>query len=495
MHHRSLVLPTALLLASPLLAQSWQRLDNNGPTSGSVPLLLTDGTVLVHSASSRNWKKLTPDAFGSYLHGTWSSIAPMPVGYEPLYFASAVLADGRVVVIGGEYNNGAAVWTNKGAIYEPRTDTWANLPAPAGWNSVGDGQCAVLPDGRFFLANALDRRTAALDPLTLTWFAFGNAGKNGSNNEENWTLLPDGTVLTVDIASRPLSERFLPSQGSWIDAAAVPVSLVDNGSSELGPGVLRPDGTVFWTGGTGHTAIYTPPVNLNDPGSWTVGPDFPLYNGRQLTIADGPACLLPNGKVLCLASPEVFQSPSRFFEFDGTNLVQVPHPARAESISSFQGTLLLLPSGQVLFTSQHSSVYLYNPSGGPDNAWRPTITSYPTSITPGETYVLTGTLFNGLSQGGMYGDDAAMATNYPLVRLTNTHSGHVFYARTFDHSTMAVATGALPTSTHVHIPRHLEPGAYLLEVVVNGIASAPVPIARLAHTLPGPGTPSVTVDY
>ena len=79
--------------------------------------------------------------------------------------------------------------------------------------------------------------------------------------------------------------------------------------------------------------------------------------------------------------------------------------------------------------------------------------------------------FNGFSQGAAYGDDAQAATNYPIVRIVNNASGHVFYARTHDHSTMAVAfTGT--ASTQYDVPAGIETGASKLYVVANGIASA-----------------------
>ena len=73
----------------------------------------------------------------------------------------------------------------------------------------------------------------------------------------------------------------------------------------------------------------------------------------------------------------------------------------------------------------------------------------------------------------MYGDDAQTATNYPLVRVTNSATGHVFYCRTHGHSTMGVATGATPVSTNFDVPLSIESGPSMLEVVANGIASAP----------------------
>jgi hypothetical protein len=63
-----------------------------------------------------------------------------------------------------------------------------------------------------------------------------------------------------------------------------------------------------------------------------------------------------------------------------------------------------------------------------------------------------------------------------LVRITNTATGHVFYARTHDHSTMAVATGRTPVSTMFDVPAAAETGASTIEVVANGIASRPLAV-------------------
>jgi hypothetical protein len=80
-----------------------------------------------------------------------------------------------------------------------------------------------------------------------------------------------------------------------------------------------------------------------------------------------------------------------------------------------------------------------------------------------------------MSQGAAYGDDAQGATNYPLVRITNNATGHVFYSRTHDHSTMAVGFNGR-VSTHFDVPANQERGASKLVVVANGIPSAPVSV-------------------
>lgn len=78
-----------------------------------------------------------------------------------------------------------------------------------------------------------------------------------------------------------------------------------------------------------------------------------------------------------------------------------------------------------------------------------------------------------MSQGAAYGDDVQAATNYPLVRITNLKTRHVFYSRTHDHSSMAVASDDL-VFTHFDVPKQQETGLSSLEVVANGVASPPV---------------------
>jgi hypothetical protein len=99
-----------------------------------------------------------------------------------------------------------------------------------------------------------------------------------------------------------------------------------------------------------------------------------------------------------------------------------------------------------------------------------------TSVTRGTTYPISGTQFNGLSQAAAFGDEYETATNYPLVRITNNSTGHVFYAKTHNHSTMAVATGSAIVSTNFDVPATMETGASSLVVVANGIPSTAVGI-------------------
>ena len=94
-------------------------------------MVMTDGTVLIHEDNTGAWDKLTPSSTGSYVNGTWSAVASMPSGYQPLYYASQILPTGQLLVDGGEYNgSNTEVWTTKGAIYNPITNTWASVSPP-----------------------------------------------------------------------------------------------------------------------------------------------------------------------------------------------------------------------------------------------------------------------------------------------------------------------------------------------------------------------------
>ena len=473
------MVPFVALFAFPLAAQagSVQPLVHQPPTSVGLPFLLTDGTVMFQGGSYTDWWKLTPDASGSYLNGTWTQLASLPAAwvYGPYAFASAVLADGRVLIEGGEYNlNGPFSLTNKGAIYSPVTDTWVQLQPPPGWDYIGDSASIVMPNGKFVLGDKLTMRMAELDPATLVWTELGSPGKSDFNAEEGWTLLPDGSFLTVDVLNTPNTERYdyvdAPAAGQWSSLGSTPQPLAWNyhlppipfgggtytPPGETGPCILRPDRTVFCSGASddqpahlAHTAIYG-----IDTGTWTAGPDFPPGDDG----GDTSVVLLPNGNALIAANS------GTLYEFDGTRLN--PGPTSG-------GLLLTLPSGEALVSS--SSVEIYTPTDTvPDPSWAPTITQAPAEIVVTHTHPISGTQFNGLSQAQAFGDEIQAPTNYPLVRITNVASGHVFYARTHDHSTMGVATGNTVVSTQFDVPPAAEAGMSDLVVVANGIASQPV---------------------
>jgi hypothetical protein len=404
---------------------------------------------------------------------------PLAWNYAPYAFASSVLADGRVLVVGGEYNPPDAPFalTNKGAIYDPVANTWAQVAPPPGWDFIGDSSSILMPNGKFVVGDKLDMRIAELDPATMTWTELGSAGKADFNAEEGWTLLPDGSFLTIDVLDTPNTERYMytdaPGAGQWVGIGPTPHSLTWNYGlvplaypggiydppGETGPCMLRPNNTVFCTGAAGegptdiaHTAIFDIESN-----QWTAGPDFPPGEDT----GDASAALLPSGSVL------VSGATGTLYEFDGTVLRQT---------STANGGLVMpLPTGEVLVSGFLVAIYTTD-AQTVDPAWAPSISESPASVQPGKSYAISGTQFNGLSQAQALGDELQAPTNYPLVRIVNRASGNVAYARTHDHSSMGVATGDLVVTTTFDVPPGIESGASDLVVVANGIASQPVSV-------------------
>jgi hypothetical protein len=495
--------------------------------------LLTDGSVLTEAVAvddnnNVSWVeyKLTPDIFGSYVNGTWSQVASLPNaastanqgGWGPSAMASAVLPDGRVIYEGGEYSGyfGFAL-SNLGAIYDPIHDSWTSVAPPKffenlypadppmlpGFNSVytyprypapftselvdaiGDSQSVVLPNGTFMLASKLSRQQALLDPATLTWTQTG-ADKKDVNSEEGWTLLPNGKVLTVDtdldywFGLTPTytpgnSELYDPATGTWSSAGNTINLLTAFPDGEMGPAVLMPNGTVFAEGAEGVNSLYDSYAN-----QWSAGPSFPTinFNGQtlQLLASDTGAAPLPNGNILTATDTYGEGAPTKFFEFDGRSLI--PQPDIPDSAIDGGCFFMVLPTGQILEFDGNTDVEIYTPHHHHDffgeRPWyAPSKLEVPWVVSPGNTYRVKGMFLNGVSQGAMEGDDYQMATNYPLVRITNLRTFHTFYSRTHDFSSMAIVNPN-PVTAHFDVPANQEKGLSLLEVVANGVASEPL---------------------
>ncbi len=466
---------------------------NNVPVSIDTMLLLTDGSVMAHSLASSNWYRLIPDNTGSYANGTWKQTASMlndstltatmnGPSYGPVFFGSAVLQDGTVLVYGGEYNvqyssTSNPVETLEVQLYDPVIDAWSILPTPPGWNSIGDPASAVLADGRVLFGNSNNAAMVLFDPQTQAYF-FTTA-KNDSSSEETFTLLPTGDVLAVQCSNGTNAELYTPSTDVWLQMGSTGVGLPQSCPglvSEIGPAILMPNGNVFAIGASGNTAIYTPGA-AGVAGTWANGPTLVDTSNNTLYPMDAPAVLLTDGKILLTASPSPpcnYPGPTTFFLYDpATNKATISTAPSNNGAPCFEGRFLLLPSGEVLYSNQSGTISILASVGGAQASWAPTITSSPSTLILGHTYQIFGTQFNGVSQACSYGDDAQMATNYPIMRLQDANN-NIYYLRTANHSTMGVATGVAEiVSTFVSIPTDIPSGQYNLFVIANGISSKP----------------------
>jgi hypothetical protein len=477
----------------------WTPLAHTAPGPVGLMMLLPDGTVMAqNSGTSVAWYRLTPNTNGSYVNGTWTTLASMHD--NRLYGSSDVLKDGRVFVAGGEYGRGKKT----AEVYDPLCNAWTMTPVAN--QSFSDSISKVIANGNVLITPvgpSPSGYTIIFDIISNKWVSGPKLFRGSYQDEASWVKLPDQSILTVDPFGTH-SERYIPSSNTWVDDGVVPVSLYDPYGGEMGAGFLLPDGRAFYLGGTGHTAYYRP-SGTTSPGTWTAGPDIPNASGTP----DAAAAMMVNGKILCAVSPlptsaNHFPSPTSFYEFDyaanAFTLVSAPTGA-TENNPSYYTTMLDLPDGTVLFAHFNSQLYTYSPDGSPIAAGKPTISSI--TQNSNSTFHLTGTGLNGISEGAAYGDDLQMDSNYPLVRLTDG-AGNVRYARTFNWSSTGVMTGSTNVSTDFVLPNGLAAGTYSLVVVANGNASdavsfdvQPITVTVPATMIEGaaPSTGTVTLPF
>lgn len=472
-----------LMIAPAMFAGSWSSVGNLAPGNVQLMLMLQDATVMCSDGGGGNWWKLTPDVTGNYANGSWSNLTSM--AYTRRYFSSQVLPNGKVIVAGGEYGSGGAT----SELYDPVANTWTTVNVPTGLlytGPSGDSENSAFRDsGSVLIANGT-MMVAPVYPATnnetLIYDPGANAWSPGpfylrSQNEAAWVKLPDDSILSIDKNSTQ-SERFIPYLNTWINDNTVSANLYGAGA-EIGPGLLCSDGRVFFLGGNNNTAFYTPSGNTS-MGTWAAGPNFP--NGQG--CPDAPAAMLVNGNVFFVSSAtgvsgNSFPTNVSFYEFNpGNNTYYRQNSPTGgllhNNIATYNTALLVLPTGNILYSYESSQVYVYNPGATPLVSGKPTIQKV--SWNSDASLHITGTLLNGISQGASYGDDEQMDSNYPLVRFTDL-SGNVYYGRSLYWSSTSVMTGGRIMTTEVQLPgiMYISAGTYYsLQVVANGNASDPV---------------------
>src|SRR5690242_18391450 len=95
------------VLRSPLIVSAGTWVTNtNAPGPVGVALVLSDATILAQKGPGySNWFRLSPDSQGHYVNGSWASNPGLNMVNYRQFFASDVLPNGKVLVVGGEYGS------------------------------------------------------------------------------------------------------------------------------------------------------------------------------------------------------------------------------------------------------------------------------------------------------------------------------------------------------------------------------------------------------
>ena len=262
---------------------------------------LLDGMVLVaggSSGSSSSPVALSSAALYNPASGAWIPAASM--GSSRIQPAAVLLADGRVLVIGGEHQ-GLGLATAE--IYDPATHAWTPTPPMASPRRV---HAAVrLADGRVLVAGGRTKVSAFVtlssaeiyDPATDTWTPA--ASMQSPRAYLTATLLESGEVLVAS-AGQSSAEVYDPASNTWWPTGPMVQGRGEHTATRL------LDGRVLVAGGA--SAVTLSDAEIYDPATqgWTAAPGkipcSTTYDPPYYTSVDGVvgqrAVLLPSGLVL-----------------------------------------------------------------------------------------------------------------------------------------------------------------------------------------------------
>jgi len=357
---------------------------------------------------------------------------------------SFILRDGRYWEAGGErVSDNIPGDRNQAEIYDPVHDQWTRVSNDN--YMMRDSPATLLSDGNTILAGPglYDYSIWLYNVSADRWTPSSHGPPDGQSNEGGSLLLPDGRVF----AGHHRFSLYQPDDDSWVPTSpTIPPTNAFATDGEIGAFLLLPSGNVLVLGGNNHNGIYSPASD-----QWLTGRD-----GVPGMVADTPgglghgdvvAAVEPNGRVLAIASDgETGTASTTILEYCPNEDVwlTVPSPDGFGNPASGTTRMLALPVpgagsgvGQIMMTNS-GKAWFYTPSDDalPSDDWRPSLA---TAWVAFGQYHATGTQLNGLTTGADLGDDARMATNYPIAWVDNINDPNhrAYFARASNVDQMA----------------------------------------------------------
>lgn len=357
---KTVTLAALLLLATglaPASAGQWTPLVNR-PSFGSIQImiLMTDGSIMVHTFDDiQTWAKLTPDAKGSYVNGTWTTLGKMIT--PRLYFTSDVLQNGNLWVMGGEYTGPFEDpnWGPQAEIYDPLTNTWTEV--------ASDPPQAGCPRATVTSNVTLTTGSTEVDGIYSTFRMQPGFTVRGAG------IPAKTTVVTVDSPTSVTVSAAATASGPAIAVfRGEPVSCFGDDPSALLPGGQILVGDLI----NQQTSLYSLAANTFEPSGSKVYKDSSDEEGWAL---------LPNGQIITYDLDPTIKLNTGFAErytpatgvwtgispADGT--ANGTLPVLSSGPLGFElGPILRLFDGRMLVIGANQHTALYTPS---TNTWAP----------------------------------------------------------------------------------------------------------------------------
>jgi len=281
------------------------------------------------------------------------------MGAPRAYHTATLLADGRVLVVGG-YTEGPLA---SAEVYDPATNLWS------GTGSMGEARVShtatLLPDGRVLVAGGSAEGVAKAsaevwDPDTGLWAPTGSLLH--PRQLHTATLLEDGGVLaaagtdgTSDLQS---AEIYDPGSGAWTATGSLETGRRAAPATRLADGRVLVEGGLVTNAPTSSAEVYDPVTGL---WSSTGSLETILYNHT--------ATLLPDGQVLVAGGtstafyPNPLSSVALWDPATGvwTAAGELLAARLTHSATLLPGGLVLVAGGLDADISPLSSAELYDP--------------------------------------------------------------------------------------------------------------------------------------
>jgi hypothetical protein len=368
---------------NPAVVGSWSSVVNLPAVAVNL-ILLQNNNVLFYQDGA------TPTVW-NYLNNTFTNI---PALADLFCSGQALLADGRILVVGGYGGSGNALGIANAEIFDPTNNTWTSVPNMAykRWYP----SATTLSDGRILVtagwqtsAHTNAGISEIYNPATNAWTQLTNAN-NPFETYPFMYLLPDGRVIHIGGSEYPTDTDVLDlNTNTW---SVVDPNVVDGGSATMyAPGKFMKAGSAADSQNVGPSSNTTFVLDMTQasPG-WreTASMAYPrtFFNLTSLpdgsVVATGGETDKNGGNIANAVYAAELWSP----QTQTWSTMASMHTPR-----EYHGTALLLPDGRVLVSGMgadfgnvpdQKSAEFYSPPYLFKGA-RPTISQAPSQVQTG----------------------------------------------------------------------------------------------------------------